>query len=191
MRLTGAFALGLFGAGVYLVVFGKDELGTAMRGMSVVYLSAILLPALWAGVAALLFARRRAFAAVSVVGATLLTVALLSGGAVERVARKETLAGALGAAGAQGFGGLPVLNLHTVERSSEFYAAGRVAYDATGEPLKFEGAGQIEEYLRGKGGQALVIVPLEEEHQLFEAPGLEAKRVSDNGRDALVHVKTR
>jgi 4-amino-4-deoxy-L-arabinose transferase-like glycosyltransferase len=190
MRLTGALALVVCGAGAAAAVSGKGEVGAAMRELPVVYLAAILLPILWAGVAALLYARRRALAAVSVVGATLLTVALLSGGAVERAARKETLAGALGAADAQGFGSLPVLNLHTVERSSEFYAAGRVAYDEAGEPLKFEGAGQIEEYLRGRGGQALVIVPVREEHQLFEAPGLEARRVSDNARDAVVHVRT-
>jgi 4-amino-4-deoxy-L-arabinose transferase-like glycosyltransferase len=191
MRLTGALALAAFGAGVGITVWGKGELGVLMRGLSGVYVAAILLPALLAGVAALLFTRRRELAAASVVGATLLTVALLSSGAVEQAARKETLAGALGAASAQGFGNLPVLNLHTVERSSEFYAAGRVAYDAAGEPLKFEGAGEIEEYLKGKGGQALVIVPLMYEQQLSDSPGLEAKRVSDNGRYALVHVKTR
>ncbi|HJQ31131.1 MAG TPA: glycosyltransferase family 39 protein [Pyrinomonadaceae bacterium] len=190
MRLTGALALVAFGAGAVYVFLGRGELGAAMRGVSPVYAASFLLPALLAGVAATFYATRRTLAAVSVVGATLLTIALLSGGAVERVARRETLADALRAASAQGFGSLPVLNLHTVERSSEFYAAGRVAYDEAGEPLKFEGAGQVEEYLKGKGGQALVIVPLKEEHQLFESPGLEAKRVSDNGRESVVYVRT-
>jgi 4-amino-4-deoxy-L-arabinose transferase-like glycosyltransferase len=190
MRLTGVLALVAFGVGVRVAVFGKGELGASLRGMPTAYVAAVLLPALLAGVAALFFARRRALAAVSVVGATLLTVALVACVAVEPAARKETMARALAEANAQGLGALPVLNLHTVERSSEFYAAGRVAYDDAGEPLKFEGAGEIEEFLRGKGGQALVIVHLMYEHQLFEVPGLEAKRVSDNGRYALVYVRT-
>ena len=191
MRLTGVLALAAFGAGLAFGVFHAGELGRALRGLSPAYVAALLLPSLVAGAAALFFAERRSLAALSVVGATLLTVVLVAGGALERAARKETVAPALGEAGARGLGQLPVLNLHTVERTSEFYAAGRVAYDEAGEPLKFEGAGEIEEYLRGRGGQGLVIVRFKYEHQLSEAAGLEARRVAENGRYALVHVKSR
>jgi 4-amino-4-deoxy-L-arabinose transferase-like glycosyltransferase len=190
MRLTGLLALLVFAAGVVFLVFHVGEFGEALRGLSPVYVAALLTPA---GVTALvtLFApRRRELSAASVVGATLLTVVLVvSSGVLGRVTRKETLGRTLAEAAAQGFGELPVVNLHTVERTSEFYAAGRLAYDAAGEPLKLEGSGQVAEFARSKGGAALVIVPHDHEHQLFEDLALESRRVAFNGRDALVFVK--
>jgi hypothetical protein len=115
----------------------------------------------------------------------------VAGGVLERATRGETLGRALGEASARGFGALPVVNLHEVERTSEFYAAGRLAYDERGEPLKLEGAGEVEEFARARGGRALVIVHLGNEHQLFEHPALESESVTNNGRYSLVHVKAR
>ncbi len=86
---------------------------------------------------------------------------------------------------------MPVVKLHTVERTSEFYAAGRLAYDANGEPLKLEGASEVAEFAREQGGAALVIVPCKEEHQLSKTPRLESKRVAYNDPNALVHVRTK
>jgi 4-amino-4-deoxy-L-arabinose transferase-like glycosyltransferase len=192
MRLTGLLALLAFGAGGALLVFHVGEFGEALRGLSPVYVALLLIPSGFAGLAALFAPRRRALCAVSVVGATLLTVVLfVASGVLGQLTRKETLARALAEAGAQGYGSLPVVNLHTVERTSEFYAAGRLAYDANGEPLKLEGTGQVAEFAQGKGGAALVIVPRDDEHQLFEDPALEPRRVAFNGRDALVYVKTK
>jgi len=192
MRLTGLLALLVFGAGVALLLFHVGEFGEALRGVSPVYVAALLIPAGLAALVALFTPRRRELSAVSVVGATLLTVALVvASGVLGRVTRKETLGRTLAEAAAQGYGELPVVNLHTVERTSEFYAAGRLAYDANGEPLKLEGSGQVAEFARSKGGAALVIVHRDEEHQLFEDPALESKRVAFNGRHALVYVKSR
>jgi 4-amino-4-deoxy-L-arabinose transferase-like glycosyltransferase len=191
MRLTGLFVLALCAGGVAVTVFHVGPFGEAMRGLPAGYVAALLLPSGFAGVAALFFARRRALCAVALVGTTLLTVALIQSGALERVAQTETMARVFVEASAQGFGKLPVVNLHTVERTAEFYAAGRLAYDGQGEPLKLEGAGEVEEFARAKGGEALVIVPLNDEPQLLGSPGLEAKRVGSNGRLALVLVRTR
>jgi 4-amino-4-deoxy-L-arabinose transferase-like glycosyltransferase len=191
MRLTGLFALAFCACGVVFTFFHVGPLGDSLRELPAGYVAALLLPSGFAGVAALFFARRRALCVVSMVGATLLTVALIQAGALERVARKETMAQVFQEADAQGFGGLPVVNLHAVERTSEFYAAGRVAYDEQGEPLKLEGAQDVEAFARAKGGAALVIVPLKDESQLFERPGLEAERLDSNERFALVLVKTR
>ncbi|MFL6257940.1 MAG: phospholipid carrier-dependent glycosyltransferase [Pyrinomonadaceae bacterium] len=192
MRLTGLLALLVFGAGGALLVFHVGEFGEMLRGLSPVYVTALLVPPGCAGLVALLVPRRRELCAVSVVGATLLTVVLVvMSGVFGRVTQKETMGRALAEAGAQGFGALPVVNLHTVERTSEFYAAGRLAYDANGEPLKLEGSNQVAEFAQSKGGAALVIVPRNDEHQLFEDPALESKRVAFNGRYALVFVKSR
>jgi 4-amino-4-deoxy-L-arabinose transferase-like glycosyltransferase len=192
MRLTGLLALAGFAAGIAFAVFHYGDVGASTAGLSPVYVAALLLPAGLAGLAALLLARKRELCAVLLVGATLLTVALIAGGgALERAARKESMKHELEEAGAQGFGALPVVNLHEVERTVEFYAAGRLAYDAAGEPLRLEGAGEVEEFARRAGGQALVVVRLREEPQLFEHPALESERVATNGRYALVHVKVK
>jgi 4-amino-4-deoxy-L-arabinose transferase-like glycosyltransferase len=192
MRLTGLLALLVFGAGVALLVFHVGEFGEALRGLSPVYVAALLLPPGLAGLAAVFAPGKRELCAVLIVGATLLTVVLIvASGVLGRVTRMESLGPTLAEASAQGFGELPIVNLHTVERTSEFYAAGRLAYDANGEPLKLEGSNQVAEFARGKGGATLVIVPHNHEHQLFEDAALESRRVASNGRYALVHVKTR
>jgi 4-amino-4-deoxy-L-arabinose transferase-like glycosyltransferase len=193
MRLTGALALLLVGAGVAFkfLHFGTLTPGVWMQGLSATYVVALLLPSGLAGFAALFFARRRALCAVSIVGATLLTVALIVSGALQSATRQETLGQVFREASAQGSGRLPVVGLYTVERTAEFYAAGRLAYDEKGEPLKLEGMGEVEEFARGKGGEVLVIVPSEYEQQLFDAPGVEAKRLGSNGQSSLVLVKTR
>jgi 4-amino-4-deoxy-L-arabinose transferase-like glycosyltransferase len=190
MRLTGLLALLVFAAGGALLVFHVSEYGETLRGLSPVYVAALLLPSGLAGLAALFAPRRRELCAVSIVGATLLTVVLVvASGVLGQLTQKETMGRALAEADAEGFGELPVVNLHTVERTSEFYAAGRLAYDANGEPLKLEGSWQVAEFAQGKGGAALVIVPGDDEHQLFEDPALESKRVAFNGSYALVFVK--
>lgn len=192
MRLTGLLALAAFAAGVAFLVFHVGEFGEVLRGLSPVYVAALLLPSGLTAVVTLLAPGRRELCAVAVVGATLLTVVLVvASGVLGRATQKETAGHLLAEAGAQGFGELPVVNLHTVERTSEFYAAGRLAYDANGEPLKLEGAWQVAEFARGRGGAALVIVPHDEEHQLFNEPTLESKRVAFNGQQALVYVKVK
>ena len=190
MRLTGLFALLAFGAGLALLVFQVGEFGAALRGLSPVYVAALLLPSGLTAFITLFAPGKRELCAVSVVGATLLTIALVvAGGVLERLTLKETVGRVMAEAVAQGFGELPVVNLHTVERTSEFYAAGRLAYDPDGELLKLEGTNQVAEFARGKGGAALVIVHRDDERQLFEDPALESKRVAFNGRHALVYVK--
>jgi 4-amino-4-deoxy-L-arabinose transferase-like glycosyltransferase len=192
MRLTGLLSLLVFGAGIAFLVFHVGEFGEVLRGLSPVYVTALLLPAGLTALVTLFAPRRRELCAVAVVGATLLTVALVvASGVLGRVTRKETLGPTLAEAGAQGFAELPVVNLHTVERTAEFYASGRLAYDANGEPLKLEGTNQVFEFARSKGGAALVIVHRNDEHQLFEDPTLESRRVAFNGRYALVHVTTK
>src|SRR5829696_3564535 len=77
MRLTGLLALAACGAGVVFLVLHRGDFGASMRGLSPAYVAALLVPAGVAGLAALFLARRRELCAVAVVGATLLTVALI------------------------------------------------------------------------------------------------------------------
>ncbi|HYH87207.1 MAG TPA: hypothetical protein VEX60_17275, partial [Pyrinomonadaceae bacterium] len=190
MRLTGALAL-LFCAAGSAIAFTRAGARLHLPELNLGCALAIVLPAGVAGLVALFLTRKRALCAVAIVSATLLTIPLIVACALERATQRETAAHLLSAAKAQGFGALPVVHLHAVDRTTEFYAAGRLAYDLDGEPVKFEGAHDVAEFARSHGGSALVLVPVEHASQLTVEPGLDVKALSDNGSLALVLVRTR
>ncbi|MCA1635980.1 MAG: hypothetical protein LC802_20380 [Acidobacteria bacterium] len=193
MRLTGALALALFGAGLFYVFYELRRAGdvSALSPAGIACAAAMLLPAGVAGVVALFCPRRRELCVVSIAGATLLTVALVAACAFGGFARAESVGPLIEEASARGFGDLKVFQLHTVERTAEFYAAGRLMYDEQGEPVKFEGGREAVEAVRAAGGRALVLVPAEHIHQLTDEPGVEVSLIGDNGDAALVFVQTR
>jgi 4-amino-4-deoxy-L-arabinose transferase-like glycosyltransferase len=192
MRLTGALALVFAAAGVVFCFFHIGEAGALARSLPLPCAVALVLPAFASGLMALLFARtKRALCAGSVVAATFLTAAVIVACALGAVARRETVAQLFDDADARGLGRLPVVQLHAVERTAEFYAAGRLAYDERGEPLKLEGAYEVADFAAARGGSALVLVPMEDEQQLWQEPRLEPTRLGDNGVFTLVLVRTK
>ncbi|HVF56705.1 MAG TPA: phospholipid carrier-dependent glycosyltransferase [Pyrinomonadaceae bacterium] len=192
MRATGVLLLALFVAGLAYAFSGFIPGGESHANpLPTLCTLAIVLPAGLTGALALLLPRRRVLRAASIVGAAFLTVLLIVGCAFERVARRESVAVLMRRAAEQGFGSLPVFQLHTIERTAEFYAAGRLAYDERGEPIKFEGTGQIAEAARRSGGRALVLVPREFAYQLTQQTGLETRDLGDNGAIALVAVSVK
>lgn len=190
MRLTGALALAFFAAGA-TIIFTRAGARLHTLDLPTVCALALLLPAGVAGLIAFFLTRKRTLCAVTIVCATLLTIPLIVACALDRATGRETAAHLLRAAGAQGYGRLPVVHLHAVDRTTEFYAAGRLAYDSGGEPVKFEGAREVAEFARSKGGSALVLVPVEHASQLTNEPELESKAIGDNGSFTLVYVRAR
>jgi len=192
MRLTGLLALLLFAAGgVYAATqFGWDRAGTGAAPVPLWCVAAVVAPAGVAAAVALFFTRLRALAFGTVAGAALLTVALVAACALEGAARSETLAPQLAAAGREGYGSLPVLVMMTPERSSQFYAAGRLTYDESGELRLLIGSGEMAEAVARAGGEALVVVPPEYEYKVPEALGVEWRRLGDNGASVLFHVRS-
>ncbi|HEY1403910.1 MAG TPA: hypothetical protein VGB05_07285, partial [Pyrinomonadaceae bacterium] len=80
----------------------------------------------------------------------------------------------------------------TIERTAQFYAAGRLIYDEKRrEPYKFEGPGEVLEVARGRGGTILVIVPEEYAAQLLDFRPLETEVIGDNGTVVLVAARAR
>jgi hypothetical protein len=189
MRLTGVLAL-VMCAGwlVYAYrIFADSSGAAALSSLPVWEVAAIAAPAGLSGALALFAARRPALCFVSLVGATLLTVVLAAAFVPGLgLAGHESVAHLLRKADEQGYGSLPVFQLHTLERSAEFYAAGRLSYDAEGRPLKFEGAWQTAEATRASGGRALVLVPREFISQLEGETTVDKQLVGDNGAFALV-----
>ena len=131
--------------------------------------------------------RRHLF--VAIVVAVLLTAAIGLRFGGPAVARTESVRELLTAAAARGYATTPVVQLHTVERSAEFYAAGRLSYGSDGEPLKFEGVVQVLDAARRNGGEVLCFVPVEFASQLTNAKPAGAQIIGHNGRVALVLVR--
>jgi 4-amino-4-deoxy-L-arabinose transferase-like glycosyltransferase len=107
------------------------------------------------------------------------------------VARPESIRDLLTTAAARGFGAVPVVQLHVVERTAEFYAAGRLSYGPDGEPIKFEGASQVADAARFSGGRVLCIVPVEFESQLTKYDEVHSEVIGTNGRVSLIAVSLR
>jgi 4-amino-4-deoxy-L-arabinose transferase-like glycosyltransferase len=191
MRLTGALALLFAASGVGFIYFGLRPLGNSLRQVPTGCALALVLPPTVAGLVALFLTRRRTLCFFSIAGATLLSIPIIVTCALRPAARGQSLADELRLADAQGLGKLPVVTLHEIERTTEFYAAGRLAYDERGEPLRLEGAGEVADFARSHGGAALVVVPVADERQLFSEQSLAAQRVGDNGRIALMLVRAR
>ena len=104
------------------------------------------------------------------------------------IARTQSVRDLLAVAETRGYGNAPVVQLHTIERTAEFYAANRITYGSDGEPVKFEGAAQVIEAARKSGGSVLCLVPIEYESQLTTLKQANSEIVGDNGRVALILV---
>lgn len=183
MRVTGGMILLL---GVAGMIF---QLST--RYISMACALAICLPITAVGGLALVWAQRRITTVSSIVSVTFATVMLIVNCVLDDAARGESVRDLLQQAAQRGYASTPVVQLHTRERTSEFYAARRLAYDEHGEPVKFEGVFQVVDAARRSGGIMLVIVPLEFINQLHESEELEVEVIGDNGSLALVAVKVR
>jgi len=107
------------------------------------------------------------------------------------LARPESVRDVLALATARGYGATPVVQLHTIERTAEFYAANRMTYQPDGEPVKLEGVAQVVEAARQNGGLVLCFVPREYEAQLTSYQGVQTEAIGNNGRVSLLVVRVR
>lgn len=121
----------------------------------------ILLPFAGAGVFAGGWAHRLPrWCVAAVAGAMFGTILLIVNCALVTAADRQSVRSLLERSAERGYASLPVLQMSTIERTAEFYAAGRLTYDANGKPIQFDEARQVADAARQSGGQALVIVPV-------------------------------
>ncbi|GAC1404478.1 MAG: hypothetical protein NVSMB56_19050 [Pyrinomonadaceae bacterium] len=140
----------------------------------------------------MLLTQRRVLCFALLVGGILFIVAGVARTGLERAARGESTRDLLLAATTRGYADAPVYEMHTIERSAEFYAAGRIAYRADGEPVKLEGATQIADVLhRAPTQSVLVIIPIRFVTQLTDYSSFQVEVIGDNETVALVAVKVR
>ena len=109
--------------------------------------------------------------------------------AVDKLARRESVQDLIHLADAHGYGTAPIFALHRIERTAEFYAAGRVAYGSDGEPVRFESGYEVAKQARQTRGPILVIVPINYTWQLTNLREIQTEMIGNNGRAAVVAVR--
>jgi 4-amino-4-deoxy-L-arabinose transferase-like glycosyltransferase len=181
MRFTGALLITLALVGGWYSVRHLH--------LSSLCIGGTLLPIAVVGVATLLRPQMRKGLFVLIPIATLAAAAVAINCAAPVAARTESVRDLLAAASARGYGGARVVQLHNIERTAEFYAAGRLDYGADGEPIKLEGVTQVADAARHSGGAVLCFVPTAYESQLTSYQKVQAEVVAGNGRVSLVVVR--
>jgi 4-amino-4-deoxy-L-arabinose transferase-like glycosyltransferase len=183
VRLTGVTLIVLAAAG-YWYVHGHNDL-TVLCVIGGTGPLAIL------GIAALLRPKLRRPLLV------LIAVAFIAGSVVvlkcaaPALTRTESVRDLLASATARGYATTPIVQLHVIERTAEFYAPGRLTYQADGEPVKLEGVMQVVEAARRNNGVVLCFVPLQFESQLTSFAGAQTEVIANNGRVVLLAVRVR
>jgi 4-amino-4-deoxy-L-arabinose transferase-like glycosyltransferase len=183
MRATGATLL-LLGAAIVVYL-------TRVNHISFANTLAVALPLMLVGLFATVRPGLRRWCAVLVVSATFFATALAINFVMDEGARSESVRDLILEASRRGYASAPVYEFYTVERTAEFYAADRLERDASGEIRWFNGAAEIADAARERGGTALVIVPLDGVKQLTDYGVLETEIIGDNGHVALVRVSVR
>jgi len=108
-----------------------------------------------------------------------------------KVGQRESTRDLIQLADSEGYSKAPLYALHQIDRSAEFYAAGRVIYGPEGEPLRFEDAGEVLAVARQAARPVLVIVPIEYVEQVTGLKSVWTRVIGDNGALALVAVNAK
>lgn len=180
LPLTGVlFLLSAIGVLIY---------GRMSGSLTVAATLAIAAPAFVSGIFALL-AKNRHWAFLALVLAVPLSFAFALNSGASALASAESTRDLLLRADERGYKSAAVYQLHEIDRGAEFYAAGRLVYDSKGEPLKFEGAGEVLQQAKQRRETVLVIVPVRYVAQLTSLPDAETEVIADNKKLAIVAVK--
>jgi len=180
LRMTGVVLVALAFAGIW---YSRRQFPIKL---SLLVIAA--LPIFAAGVTAAIVPRKYVFGLIAV--AMILTSAISLNMIAPIAARDESIRDLVVAADSRGYATASIVQLHTVQRGAEFYAANRISYGTDGEPVKFEGAGQVVE-AAGRSGVLLCFVPIEFESQLTGDKHLQTELIANNRSIALFAVRPR
>lgn len=136
-----------------------------------------------------------------------LLVLMLGGGSLVATTRfgvsraeRESVRSLFRAADARGYSRLPVVNFDTLERTAQFYAAGRLLYGSDGEPLVYDRPEQVAALARK---YPVLVLTIEKEdpknpkknkldiERLEALPSIQVERIAVEGDVALVRVSAR
>ncbi len=128
---------------------------------------------------------------VAVVGVvTLLGSAILLATVVPRYADGDSVKRLIASANAQGYADEKVLILNSPAYNAEFYAAGRLLRDESGNQRRFYSAAEIRKEMESEDtARVLVLVPIGNEPVLTRSTLLDSRILSDNGELAIALVQ--
>jgi 4-amino-4-deoxy-L-arabinose transferase-like glycosyltransferase len=149
----------------------------------------VVAPLILAGVTSLLFEREKRATALIMLLAIPLSFAIALNCGVPRLSQSYSSKNLIAKADQRGYGTAPVLALHEIDRTAEFYAAGRLVYKSDGEPLRLEGAAQALEAARLRNTAVLILVPVKYLDQLTQLKSGSIEVIADNGVMAIVAVR--
>jgi 4-amino-4-deoxy-L-arabinose transferase-like glycosyltransferase len=148
----------------------------------------IIAPLTVAGGFGLLWTKRGSAFVMMTAGLVLVTMLLVFNCGVEKLVEHQSTRQLLQLADVRGYSQTPVFGLQRDDRSPEFYAAGRVVYDAEGEPRMYEGVGQIVSESRSRKATILTLVPVKEVTEFTQLSSVRVDVIGNNTKVALVAV---
>ncbi len=123
------------------------------------------------------------------IGSTLLLLlALAPDFALEKLADRNSVRALLREADRHGYNAAPVFHRQDIERTAEFYAAGRVVYAPDGDPARLESSSQMAQALN-RYGKILIFLPAGQARSLEHNARLRVDFTAQNGKTALVGVR--
>jgi len=183
LRVTGVCLL-ILAIAISWFAHWKLELGLAAAALA-------LSPMAMVGAFAILRPQLRKPLLMSLAVVTIFTAAVMLRFFAPAIATRHSMRDPLALAATRGYGNTPIVMLHTVERTSEFYGAGRILYGPDGEPDWFETVAEVVNAARRNDGSVLCIVPVKYQSQLTGSNQMHAEVLTDNGYLALVAVQLR
>ncbi len=161
---------------------------TRPEGFSTTCALLLATPLFVAGGFGLLWPKRANVFALMIAAATLLALVVIFNCGAERFAERESSKRLLQLASERGYLQTKIFGLQRDDRSPEFYAAGRVVYDTTNEPVMYDGLGGVVWESRQRQATILAFVPLADVILFQQLSSMRVEVVGDNGKFALVAV---
>ena len=147
-------------------------------------------PLFAAGCFAFLFGRKPAVSVAFIAAMTVVALIVVMYRVAPTFAEQQSSRRLLQLADARGYSQSAIYGMQRSDRTPEFYAAGRVVYGADGEPIMYEGPGQVIEECRKRKEAFLTFVPISDVNRFSEMSS-QADVIGSNGRYAIVAVCTR
>ena len=181
LKLTGTLLLLMLAAGsVYL---------HRHYGLSILVIAIAVAPLAAVALVALARPQMGPALCVLIALAMFVTSAFSLKGIAPAIARRESVRDLLAAASSRGYDTVPLVQLHNVDRTAEFYAANQLLYADHLKPMKLEGAAEVAAVAQYRGGLVLCLVPTEFESQLTTYRRVQTEVIGNNGRTSLVVVR--
>ena len=183
MRVTGAL----------LLVLAVAEIVFAIKSNLITLTCALLTatPLALAGIFVIVWKNCRLLKVELVVSAIFISIALALNCEAGPIASREAVRDLLRIADTRGFNSMPVFYMLDDDRTAEFYAGGRLGYKEDGEPYRFDGAHEVADAARQRGGTALVLIPTEWENKLTEYSAIETEIIGRSGTQTLALIRVR